>query len=228
MIAKSRQPPNRAGEPVSAQRSETSSHKESLLRHGMKLFYARGYHGTTVDALLEASGVPKGSFYHHFGSKEAFGKAVLSRYMQYQLDLLQKWLTENPELSTSAKLSGYFNEMVRLFIGSGFQRACLAGKFSTEVSATSESFRTQLGTDMHDWRQQLLTALARGQEHGDVRGDRPAGDLADAVLALIQGAFVVALSSRDAQSLDAVIATIPLLVDAAPGWSGAVGEVRIR
>jgi TetR/AcrR family transcriptional regulator, transcriptional repressor for nem operon len=136
---------------VSTRRSETLSHKERLLRQGMKHFYAYGYHGTTVDALLEASGVPKGSFYHHFGSKQDFGKAVLNRYMRYQLDLLQKWCTENPELATSAKLCGYFNEMVQQFIGSGFLRACLAGKFSTEMSATSESFRTQLDADMRDW-----------------------------------------------------------------------------
>jgi TetR/AcrR family transcriptional repressor of nem operon len=215
---------------VSAQRSETLSHKDRLLRQGMKHFYAHGYHGTTVDALLDASGVPKGSFYHHFGSKEAFGKAVLNRYMQYQLDLLQKWLVENPELSTSEKLSGYFDEMVQLFIGSGFQRACLAGKFSTEVSATSESFRTQLGADLRDWRKHLLTALEQGQEHGDVRTDRPAGDLADAVLALIQGAFVVALSARDAESLTAVVATIPLLVDVPAGHSKIItpGAGRAR
>jgi len=187
----------------------------------MKHFYAHGYHGTTVDALLEASGVPKGSFYHHFGSKQAFGKAVLKRYMQFQLDLLQKWCTENPELATSAKLCGYFNEMVEQFVGSGFRRACLAGKFSTEMSATSESFRTQLDADMRDWQKHLRTALEQGQEHGDVRRDRPAGDLADAVLALIQGAFVVALASRDVSSLTAVINTIPLLVDAPPGRSTA-------
>nr|WP_272923611.1 MULTISPECIES: TetR/AcrR family transcriptional regulator [unclassified Streptomyces] len=193
------------------------SHKERLLRQGMEYFYAYGYHGTTIDALLEASGAPKGSFYHHFGSKEAFGKAVLNRYMQYQLNLLRKWVTGNPELATSEKLTGYFNEMVDRFIGSEFQRACLAGKFSTEVSATSESFRTQLGADMREWRKHLLSALEEGQERGDVRRDRQAGDLADAALALIQGAFVVALSSRDVESLAAISATIPLLVDAPAG-----------
>ena len=199
---------------MSPQQTEAVSHKERLLRQGMKHFYVYGYHGTTVDAVLEAAGVPKGSFYHHFGSKEAFGKAVLNRYMQYQLDLLQTWINEKPDLSTSEKLSGYFNQMVRQFIDSDYRRACLAGKFSTEVSATSESFRRQLESDLGAWRGHLLTALQQGQERGDVRHDRPAGELADALLALIQGAFVVALSSRDDQSLRAVSTTIPLLIDA--------------
>ncbi|MGV9853467.1 TetR/AcrR family transcriptional regulator [Streptomyces sp. NPDC003442] len=200
---------------MSAQRTQPMSHKERLLRQGMKHFYAHGYHGTTVDAVLEASGVPKGSFYHHFGSKETFGKAVLSRYMEFQLNLLQSW-AEKPDLTTSEKLTGYFDEMVQEFVSSDYRRACLAGKFSTEVSATSESFRTQLGRDLQAWRGHLLAVLQDGQAHGDVRRDRRAEELADAILALIQGAFVVALSSRDSQSLRAVSSTISLLIDS-PG-----------
>lgn len=200
---------------MSPHAKEPTSHKERLLKQGMKHFYAHGYHGTTVDSVLEASGVPKGSFYHHFGSKEAFGKAVLNRYMQYQLDLLQTWISENPDLTTAQRLSGYFDEMVRGFIGSDYRRACLAGKFSTEVSATSESFRTQLESDLRDWRGHLLDALQQGQDRGDVRQDRTAEELANALLALIQGAFVIGLSSREDQALRAVGSTIPLLVEAA-------------
>ncbi|MFJ3214114.1 TetR/AcrR family transcriptional regulator [Streptomyces flaveolus] len=197
---------------MSAQQTEKMPHKERLLRQGMKHFYAHGYHGTTVDALLEASGVPKGSFYHHFGSKEAFGKAVLSRYMKFQLDSLQDWI-EKPDIITSRKLSGYFDAMVQGFIGSDYRRACLAGKFSTEVAATSESFRSQLALDLNDWRTHLLTAIEQGQRQGDVRQDCPAGNLADTILALIQGAFVIALSSRDIQGLQAVSSSIALLID---------------
>ncbi|MFD5228683.1 TetR/AcrR family transcriptional regulator [Streptomyces qaidamensis] len=204
---------------MSPQQRTEMSHKERLLRQGMKHFYAHGYHGTTVDALLEASGVPKGSFYHHFGSKETFGKAVLGRYVEYQLNLLQKWISRS-DIPTAEKLSGYYAEMVEDFIGSGYQRACLAGKFSTEVAATSESFRTQLASDMGDWRTFLVTALTQGQVRGDVRKDRSAGELADALLALMQGAFVIALSSRDETSLKAVGTTIPLLVEPASSSAG--------
>ncbi|MFE1879186.1 TetR/AcrR family transcriptional regulator [Streptomyces diastatochromogenes] len=200
---------------MSPQQRTEMSHKERLLRQGMKHFYAYGYHGTTVDSVLAASGVPKGSFYHHFGSKEAFGKAVLNLYMQYQLNLLHKWI-EQSDLPTPEKLTGYFDEMAGEFIKSGYQRACLAGKFSTEVSATSETFRVQLDSDLRDWRAFLVTALARGQERGDIRKDRSPEELADALLALMQGAFVIALSSRNEESLRAVSTTIPLLVGTSP------------
>jgi len=92
---------------MSSQDVDALTHKERLLRQGMKLFYAQGFHGTTVDAILASAEVPKGSFYHHFGSKDVFGQAVLDRYMQFQIDLFHKWAVKK-NLSTSAKLVGYF------------------------------------------------------------------------------------------------------------------------
>ncbi|OHV04394.1 TetR/AcrR family transcriptional regulator [Mycobacterium talmoniae] len=187
------------------------SHKERLLRQGMKSFYANGFHGTTVDAILDASGVPKGSFYHHFGSKDAFGLAVLDRYMHLQLDALAQW-TDDDTLSTTAKLTRYFTGLTEAFVHSDFQRACLAGKFSTELAASAEPFRTQLTHALTEWQAALTRLLAEGQRRGDVRTDRSAAELSHSVLALIQGAFVIALSTRDTATLDAVCATFaPLL-----------------
>jgi TetR/AcrR family transcriptional repressor of nem operon len=181
----------------------------------MKQFYAHGYHGTTVDAILEAAGVPKGSFYYHFGSKEAFGKAVLARYMEYQLNLLGVWMTKE-DLSTSEKLTGYYDEMLQAFIKSGYRRACLAGKFSTELSVEIEGFREQLAINLRDWHIRLRDVLEAGQKRGDVRRDRPADELADALLAMIQGAFVISLSLREDRQLLSVGASIPVLIDPPP------------
>jgi TetR/AcrR family transcriptional repressor of nem operon len=186
-------------------------HRERLLREGMRQLYARGFHGTTVDAILEASGVPKGSFYHHFGSKEAFTREVLRRYMEFQLSVLERWSRES-ELPTTELLAGYFGELADGFVRSDFRRACLAGKLSTEVAADSEIFRSQLGADMAAWKQAISRLLGRGQERGDVRVDRTAPALADTVLALIQGAFVVALASRETASLDSVRESLALLI----------------
>lgn len=190
---------------------KTLSHKERLIRQGMKSFYASGFHGTTVDAILEASGIPKGSFYHHFGSKDAFGLAVLDRYMHIQLDALARW-ADDDALSTTDKLTRYFTELCETFVRSGFQRACLAGKFSTELAANSDSFREQLGKSLIVWNSALSDLLRHGQQRGDVRTDRSPEQLAHSILALIQGAFVLALSARDTQALDSVCSTFGLLI----------------
>jgi len=182
---------------------EPLSHRDRLLRQGMRSFYALGFHGTTVDAILEASQVPKGSFYHHFGSKESFAQAVLEQYMAFQLDLIGKW-ADRDDLTTPEKLEGYFDELVSIFVRSEFERACLAGKFSTELAASSDAFRAQLNAGFARWKAGLGAMLSAGQESGDVRSDRPAEELATTVLVLLQGGFVLALSDHDDRSLESV------------------------
>lgn len=186
-------------------------HRERLLREGLRQLYARGFHGTTVDAILEASGVPKGSFYHHFGSKETFAREVLARYLGWQLDLLQRWV-DAEELSTGQAVAGYFREMADRFVRTGHNQGCLFGKLSTEVAVAHVAFREQLSADIARWKQRVEALLERGRVRGDVRTDLSTSALADAVLALVQGAFVIALASRDDASLDAVCATLELLV----------------
>jgi len=187
------------------------SHRERLLREGMRQLYERGFHGTSVDGILAASGVPKGSFYHHFGSKDAFVKQILARYMQFQLDRLEEWCGRD-DLPTPAILSGYFREMADRFVESRHRRACLAGKLSTELAAGNEAFRAQLSDDFAVWKGLIRDLLLRGRQRGDVRDDQDVDMLADAVLAMVQGAFVVALASHDDASLTAVRTAIDLLL----------------
>jgi len=186
-------------------------HKERLLRHGTRLFYANGYHGTTVDAVLESSHVPKGSFYHHFGSKEAFGLAVLDRYMEFQIDMFDTFAAK-PGLSTTEKIVGYFRQISDLFINSNYERACLAGKFSTEIAASSQAFRDRLDVQVRAWKERIVELLAEGQRAGDVRTDRSAQQLGDAVLSLIQGSLVIVLSTRDLDTLEATAATLEVVI----------------
>lgn len=197
---------------MTTQQEAVLSHKERLIRAGGKLFYENGFHGTTVDAILAVAGVPKGSFYHHFGSKDAFGQAVLDRYMGFQGELVAQWVART-ELSTAEQVTGYYRDMAQIFVKSGFQTACLTGKFSTEVAATSDVFRPQLADQIDGWKAGLSKLFTRGQERGDVRLDRSAADLADVVLALIQGSFVLTLSTRDEHTLATVCGAIKEMIE---------------
>lgn len=191
--------------------TRVSAHREKLLREGMRQVYARGFHGTTVDSVLEASGVPKGSFYHHFGGKEAFTAELLRRYTTAQMDLLDAW-SERPGLTTAQALAGYFREIADGIIASEFQRACLIGKLASELAASNDDFRRQLDSDIGAWKERMGRMFERGQQRGDVRTDQTATELADVALALIQGAFVVTLATRDARSLDSVAAALEALL----------------
>lgn len=186
-------------------------HKEQLLRHGTKLFYSRGYHGTTVDTLLESAQVPKGSFYHHFGTKQAFAQAVLARYNEFQMGLVARW-ADRTELPAAEAVQGYFDEIVEVFVRSGHSQACLAGKFSTELSASSEVLRLQIAEALAEWRDALAEIVQRGIDDGNVSPSKDPTATAESVLAVIQGALVVALANHDEVFLEHMSDTIRRLV----------------
>lgn len=187
------------------------SHKERLLRSGIELFYANGYNGTAVDGLLADATVPKGSFYHHFGSKQAFGFAVLDQYDATQARVLDRWV-QRTDLTVPERLAGYHEEFISRFVASDWRRACLVGKLSNELSASSEEYRTRLAASFAAWKLQIANMLEDGQSRGEVRSDEPASGMADAVLAMIQGAFVTALVLHDLDYLTAVTKSLVDLV----------------
>lgn len=179
----------------------------------MRLLYNHGYQGTTVDAVLADAGVPKGSFYHHFGSKESFGQALLDRYVDYQQVLLQQWISRD-DLPVPDRLSGYHQDLVEQFVASNWSHPCLAGKLSNELALSSPNYRTRLGETFTAWAQLLATVLADGQQRQEVRTDLSANQLANAILAMVQGGFVAAMSLHDRGYLDAVSTSIADLVRA--------------
>ncbi len=194
-----------------AQSRQAVPHKERLLRSGMRLLYSHGYHGTSVDALLVDAAVPKGSFYHHFGSKEAFGFAVLDRYDAYQAEVLARWATRE-DLTVPDRLAGYHGQLVERFVASGWQRSCLIGKLSNELAPSSDAYRRRLTEGLEAWKTSISALLAAGQQRGEVRDDDTADRLADAVLAMIQGAFVTALALHENDYLNAVTRSLIDLV----------------
>ncbi len=64
--------------------------RQRLLQHGMSAFLQQGYHGTGIKQVLDEVGVPKGSFYNYFASKEAFGAAAIEYYADCLADKMTR------------------------------------------------------------------------------------------------------------------------------------------
>lgn len=183
------------------------SHKEGLLKHGIRQFYATGYHGTGLDTLLASAGVPKGSFYHHFGSKEGFALAVLREYQLASSQRLEKW-TNEPGLSAPERLRNYMEDMANAISRKGNRQGCLIGKFALELAPASDSFSAVLATMFDSWRSRVKIVIADGQAVGTIRTDLPSDALADLVLTCIQGAIVLCLAQRDSKPMRTAAVTV--------------------
>ena len=124
----------RPGRPPKVDGSRLAT-RERLVRAGIEILTEQGFASTGIDAVLKRVGVPKGSFYHYFASKEAFGHAVIEGYAAYFARKLDRWLLD----ATRSPL-----ERLRDFVADGkaglrrfeFRRGCLIGNLGQELGGT--------------------------------------------------------------------------------------------
>jgi len=143
--------------------SNQHSTRETLLDAGYGLIGSRGYVHTGLNDILAEAGVPKGSFYHHFANKEAFGLEVVDRYAARALADLDGWLARE-ELPPRARVRGFFAAMIADFGGCGYSRGCLLGNLGQELADTSEAFRLRINAHLAGMTARLAGALGSRRE----------------------------------------------------------------
>lgn len=163
--------------------------REKLLDQGVALLTERGYHGTGLQDILQNVGVPKGSFYNYFGSKEEFGADVIGHYIEPFILLLDHFLKQ-PHLSAATALECYFSALIQELARRQFKGGCLLGNLIGEIGDTSETCRTALTQAVRRYRDKLKQALERAQREGHIRQDKTAEEMADFLLDAWQGALL--------------------------------------
>jgi len=162
--------------------------REQLLDTGLRVFHERGFNATAVQDITEAAGVPKGSFYNHFESKEDLGAEVVLRYLESS-NKTQAVLGD-PKLSPYARLRKYFEGLVQVAEKSEFCGGCLLGNFGAELSDQSEMIRVSVSKGFSTWSASIAGVIAEAQAQGEISKDLPASTLAAFVLNGWEGALV--------------------------------------
>lgn len=163
--------------------------RDNLIRVGTRLLHETGYSATGIKDIVDAAKVPKGSFYNHFPSKEAYGAEVVDFYFGRGLPIMRDMLgdTTVPPLD---RLKTYFDQRIQWFTSSGFVRGCLMGNLSLEVADQSGLIRERLATHFQVWSQLFEDCIAQAQAAGSVRNTLPAALLAQFLLDSWEGALV--------------------------------------
>ena len=160
-----------------------------------------GFTATGVGDITAAAGAPKGSFYNHFKSKEAFGLAVLDRYFAGVEALLVATLADR-SASPLDCLRRCLDALIRLLEPEQWSRGCLIGNFALESSASSEAIRLHLRRLVGQWSVLLAVCIAEARASGQVTSRLPAVKLADFVLNAWEGAVLRAKVERSRRPLD--------------------------
>lgn len=159
--------------------------RNAIFEAGMKLFIERGFSACSVKDVTNAAGVPKGSFYNHFQSKEALAAEILTAYGNGAGD---RRLLTNPEIPALTRLKKHFTILNEYF--SRCNDGCLVGKFMAEVSAETPQIRESLVNVLNIWGKEISSAIADGQKQGSIRKDLKADDLAAFLIDAYEGAIL--------------------------------------
>ncbi|QSA95528.1 TetR/AcrR family transcriptional regulator [Methylococcus sp. EFPC2] len=177
------------------------TNKEKILDQGVVLLMQRGYHGTGLQDILQSVGVPKGSFYNYFGSKEDFGAEVVRHYIEPFIQQLDRHL-QRRELTGAEALDAYFGELIEEAERRNYLGGCLLGNLIGEIGDTSETCRLSLSAALHRYLDKIGEAISRGQQEGSFRQDKSAGELADMLVNAWQGALLRMKIEQSVQPLE--------------------------
>jgi len=147
----------------------TPDTKERLLSIGEALVSAKSFHSVGLNEILAASDIPKGSFYHHFSSKEEFGVELIRRYSAAGRERWGTMLDPDTGLKPLDRLLTMLEAQIAVMMEHKCRQSCLLVKLAAEVSHLSESMRIEVEQMISDWRAKWVELIREGQKTGDIR-----------------------------------------------------------
>ena len=184
--------------------------RQHILDVAHPLLLRKGFSAVGLAEILAAAQVPKGSFYHYFGSKEAFGEAVLEAYFSDYLARMDALLAQPGP--AARRLIGYFHDWLDSQTGDQAQSRCLVVKLGAEVCDLSESMRAALGRGTRGIVERLARCIEEGRQDGSLSAPPDANAAALALYQSWLGASLLAKIARDRAPLDtAMVGTRQLL-----------------
>jgi TetR/AcrR family transcriptional regulator, transcriptional repressor for nem operon len=181
--------------------------RTQLLEAGMEVMLAKGYNATGIMEVLQRVGVPKGSFYHYFDSKEQFGLEIIN----YFDDIYEKTLSDyldNTKLSPIERLRSYCEGSRKSQEETECRKGCLMGKLGQEMSEQNELFRKRLEEVLYKRRDKFALCIREGQKLGEISTRYDAHDLAEFFLCAWEGAVMRAKTKQNTQSQHVFIKVI--------------------
>jgi TetR/AcrR family transcriptional repressor of nem operon len=163
--------------------------RRKLLQAGLQIIHAEGYAATGIQSIVERVDVPKGSFYNHFASKEAFAAEVVDAYFDRAVERLRAIFGQR-EIPPLERLEAYFDELIAAFRATDFARGCLLGNVSAEVADHSAPMRERLVAHFAAWGNYFEACIAEGQQQGTIGDQLPAPVLARFILNSWEGALL--------------------------------------
>jgi TetR/AcrR family transcriptional regulator, transcriptional repressor for nem operon len=177
------------------------SNREKILTEGLRVVHARGYAGASVRDIVEAAGVPQGSFTNHFTSKEAFGLEILELYYTRNSETSRETL-RNDSLPPLQRLGAYLDAIKARITRDNMRNGCLYGNFTAEASEHSEVIRQRLVAIFAEVQESLAYCLRAAITAGELPPNFNCEEIAGFIISSMQGAILLSKAQRSAEPFD--------------------------
>ena len=170
--------------------------RERILQEAEHVIHLKGYSNASLEQIAQACGMTKANLYHHYGSKEKLALAVLDfKIAEFQSRKVKPLCCEeSPEKAVEV----LFERAEELFGDNGCKAGCFVGNIALEMSDQDETFRTRVAAFFDEWTKSMTECLERCKSKGYFRPSLDPRSAAEAVVALYEGAIMLARSRRDA------------------------------
>ncbi|MBJ2156789.1 TetR/AcrR family transcriptional regulator [Variovorax sp. IB41] len=195
--------------------SESTDTRDNILAAGQRMMAAKGFTAVGLNEILTTSGVPKGSFYHYFSSKEAYGEAVLHGYFDEYLADIDRTLAA-PEQTMAQRLMTYFASWRDTQSFLDCQGKCLAVKLGAEVADMSEPMRLAMKQGTSGIVERLAKAIEAGVAEGSLSVDESAEETAQSLYQLWMGASVMVKIARHGDPFETALKTTRRILHLSP------------
>ena len=171
--------------------------RENILKEAEHVLHLKGFSGASMEEIAEACGTTKANLFHHYGTKADLALAVLDyKIAEFQERRVRPLCAKSdPEQA----VEDMFREAARFFGDIGCKAGCFVGNIALEMSDRDEAFRARVGRFFAEWSGAMAECLERCKASGYFAPSLDSRAAADALVALYEGAIMLARSRRDAE-----------------------------
>ena len=163
--------------------------KNRILEVGAEIIHLKGFNHAGIQEILDVAGVPKGSFYNYFKSKEDFGLQVIDHFVD-QFTLLTSDATGDPSLSPLEKLRKILVQFITFFESKDCAYGCPIGNLSQEMGDLSPAFQEKLKEAIDSMADMYSQLLREAQLTGEISGSLDVKDAAYFIVSSWHGALI--------------------------------------
>lgn len=178
--------------------------REELLNQGVALMWERGFNGVSVRDVVQAAGVPKGSFYFYFDSKDDFALEVLKKYVRVSSDETKPDFPDALK-SPLARLRKVYEGRAEALGKDSCRRGCMLVNVANELGASNDELREFIHMHWTKMREPMVELVGEAKAQGEIDGKFDAKELTDFLEVTWMGAVTAAKTSQNPGELKRTI-----------------------